>query len=125
MTHVKYRILSPTINSSSSPSNRTGTSKNIKFSLDVTGHADFAQDNDIVCSACSTLAYTLGEALLHVQPDCKIQMNSGEFYAEITSCSPQQSEKLNTIFQTILYGYRLLSNTYPNNVCLEICEENY
>lgn len=86
------------------------------YKMKITGHADFAKGTDIVCSACSVLCYTLGQALSDIQPSIKLTYNSGDFQTEITPKNQKEQEKIHTIFNTIITGYLLLAKEYPENV---------
>lgn len=92
------------------------------FKLDVTGHAEYAKKgDDIVCSAISTLFYTLAEALLQskqmMQEDIDIIIEDGNGYI---SCKPKEEYEANVslIYWTILTGFELVAKNYEKNVSL-------
>ncbi len=94
------------------------------FTLDITGHAEHGKKGeDIVCSAISTLFYTLAETLY----------NSRHMMAEETdfsdedgnghiSCKPKAEYEANIslIYWTILTGFDLVAKNYKNNVNLKV-----
>ena len=102
-----------------------------KFSMDaekkavtlkLNGHAGQADDgHDIVCSACSILAYTVAqivkteekEGSLKAKPLVVLEKGSA-----VISCEPKP-EKYNELLHAFYYaevGYTLLANNYPEFV---------
>ena len=99
--------------------------KNNRFTVFMDGHAGYNPGGpDIVCAACSTLAYTLLQSVL-AQADSKAiktmsygeDPTAGTFFLELTA-QDYSLEKIRTIFQVILNGYALLEHKYPENVKL-------
>ena len=94
------------------------------FTLDVTGHAEHSKKGeDIVCSAISTLFYTLGDALFEVrdmmEDDIIFSDEDGNGHI---SCKPKAKYEANVslIFWTILKGFDLVAKNYEKNVCLNV-----
>ena len=94
------------------------------FTLDVTGHAEHGKKGeDIVCSAISTLFYTLGDALFEVremmEDDIIFSDEDGNGHI---SCKPKAQYEANVslIFWTILKGFDLVAKNYEKNVVLKV-----
>jgi uncharacterized protein YsxB (DUF464 family) len=92
------------------------------FTLDITGHAEHGKKGeDIVCSAISTLFYTLCEALIQskhmMKEDIDIEIEDGNGYI---SCKPKEEYEANVslIYWTILTGFELIAKNYEKNVSL-------
>lgn len=87
------------------------------FSLVVKGHAGFNPGNDIVCAACSTLAYTAAENILRFK-DVKQSVSFDDGLCEITVTAEKAAarRRVKNIFEVILRGYNLIARTYPENV---------
>jgi uncharacterized protein YsxB (DUF464 family) len=88
--------------------------------LSVSGHAGYGKKGeDIVCSAVSSLFYTLGEALiestsmLYEEPIVKDVEGSGYIV-----CHPKEEYEGNITrsYWTILVGMKLIADSYPENV---------
>lgn len=98
-----------------------------KYNITIEGHAGFNSNGaDIVCSACSILAYTLMECILSLKDkgntyDIKSEIDekAGYFSAMITTKHDECNE-LNTTVHTIATGYALLQNSYPDHVKLNL-----
>ena len=92
------------------------------FTLDITGHAEHGKKGeDIVCSAISTLFYTLGQALY----DSKHMMAEDIVFSDEDgnghlSCKPKAEYESNVslIYWTILTGFNLVVENYRKNVKL-------
>lgn len=94
------------------------------FTLDITGHAEHGKKGeDIVCSAISTLFYTLGEALYQSREmmveDIVFSDEDGNGHL---SCKPKAEYEANVslIYWTILTGFELVSKNYEKNVTLHV-----
>ncbi len=92
------------------------------FTLDITGHAEHdKKGEDIVCSAISTLFYTLGEVMYGVKhmmaEDIVFSDEDGNGHL---SCKPKAEYEANVslIYWTILTGFELVANNYKKNVKL-------
>lgn len=91
--------------------------------LTMKGHA---VGKDDVCTAASILCYTLAETLESVKPMLKkntLKLKAEEGNAEI-SCRPRPEFRPNVdlIYYTILNGYQLLAESYPEHVHLNVEE---
>lgn len=102
------------------------TFKPQSLELEITGHA--GQDEkgkDIVCSAVSMLFYTLADSLVQSEEMQKkhpiIKMEDGNGYIK---CKPRKEYQGNIalIYWTILNGYQLLADEYPQYIAFEIVE---
>ena len=92
------------------------------FTLDITGHAEHGKKGeDIVCSAISTLFYTLAQALYEskemLSEDIVFSDEDGNGHL---SCKPKAEYEGNVslIYWTILTGFDLVSKNYEKNVNL-------
>ena len=92
------------------------------FTLDITGHAEHGKKGeDIVCSAISTLFYTLGEALYEsremLAEDIVFSDEDGNGHL---SCKPKAEYEGNIArtYWTILVGFDLVAKNYKKNVNL-------
>ena len=90
------------------------------FTLDVTGHAEHGKKGeDIVCSAISTLFYTLAESLYQVRhmmtEDISFSDEDGNGHI---SCKPKEEYEANIslIYWTILNGFEMVEKNYKKNV---------
>ena len=90
--------------------------------LNITGHAEHGnKGEDIVCSAISTLFYTLAESLLQskhmIEGEVEIEIEDGNGYI---SCKPKAEYEANVsmIYWTILNGFELVAKNYEKNVSL-------
>lgn len=88
--------------------------------LSVNGHAGYGKKGkDIVCSAISTLFYTLGEALyesgemLEEAPIFKDEEGDGYL-----ACTPkaEYAGSIARTYWTILVGMQMMAGQYPKNV---------
>jgi uncharacterized protein YsxB (DUF464 family) len=98
------------------------------FTLDITGHAEHGEKGeDIVCSAISTLFYTLGEALYEsramMSEDIVFSDEDGNGHL---SCKPKAEYEANVslIYWTILTGFELIEKNYKKNVILSVVGQN-
>lgn len=92
------------------------------FTLDITGHAEHGKKGeDIVCSAISTLFYTLAEALYEsremLAEDIAFSDEDGNGHL---SCKPKAEYEGNIArtYWTILVGFDLVAKNYKKNVTL-------
>ena len=87
----------------------------IKYTLDVQGHADYDPGHDIVCAACSVLTETYFHAVLkNVEKIASMYKHPGD--CKMVFVTDKEGTVADTIYQTILSGFKLLSYTYPDNV---------
>ena len=89
------------------------------FTLDITGHAGHGEKGeDIVCSAISTLFYTLGEVLYESREMLAedIIFSDGDGNGHL-SCKPKAKYEANVslIYWTILTGFDLVAKNYKKN----------
>lgn len=99
------------------------------YTFTMTGHARYAElGKDIVCSAASILFYTACETVSMIdsnafedKPTFNIDNNESNISAYI-KCKPKEdyTAVIDTIYQTIYNGYKLLADGYPNNVSLTV-----
>lgn len=94
------------------------------FTLDVTGHAEHGEKGeDIVCSAISTLFYTLAESLYNskhmLAEDIDFSDEDGNGHI---SCKPKAEYEANIslVYWTILNGFQLVAENYKKNVNLRV-----
>ena len=94
------------------------------FTIDITGHAEHGKKGeDIVCSAISTLFYTLGEALYNskdmMAEDIVFSDEDGNGHI---SCKPKEEFEGNIArtYWTILVGFDLVAKNYDKNVTLNV-----
>lgn len=94
--------------------------------LEIHGHAGYGKKGkDIVCSAISTLFYTLGEALyessdmLEEAPIFKDE--EGEGYLR---CTPKEEYEGNIArtYWTILVGMQMMADQYKKNVKFRVVQ---
>lgn len=81
-----------------------------KYTLVVSGHADYNPGNDIVCAACSVLAETLSRTLDTMGHPHQEKFKSG--FARIES----SSKEAEPYFKMAHIGYRALAESYPDHV---------
>ncbi len=89
------------------------------YSLEIQGHAGYAiAGQDIVCAGISTLFFTLIEVLAR-DADLKerphVRMGDGEAEVTVTP-DPEHREKIDTVFETVVTGLRMMAEKYPENV---------
>lgn len=105
------------------------TVKPKEHTFTMEGHVGYAEHGkDIVCSAASILFYTACETVNMIsdedfeeKPIFNINDSDNGVTAYI-KCKPTEdfTAVIDTIFQTIYNGYKLLAEGYPNNVCLNV-----
>ena len=95
-----------------------------RFLFSVKGHAGYAKENDIVCSAISILGFTLMNRLKNILGShVKIVYYSGEIELEALP-KDQEKKETRSILDTIWMGFQLLSEQYPDYVKTERRERN-
>lgn len=90
------------------------------FALSVSGHAQYAAKDDIVCAACSMLVQALYAGLLAAGFD-PMYMENTEYAAVVMQCEakdPLQAECMEGMFTMARAGFELLAKNYPKNVCV-------
>lgn len=92
--------------------------------LEINGHAgQNKKGEDIVCSAISTLFYTLGQALIDSEEMLEEKLTfKDEDGAGYLSCKPKEKYKGNIVrsYWTILEGFRLVAENYEKYVKLSV-----
>lgn len=91
-----------------------------EYKIDIEGHSGYNPGNDIVCSASSILGYTLMNALMDKNADIKeitCDEAAGEIHIKIKG-TEESRQDIRTIIETIMCGYELLMDQYPDNVNL-------
>lgn len=97
------------------------------FRASICGHANFNHNGpDIVCSACSILAYTLVESLLAIEEgggfhalSSDMDEKAGSYYVELTA-RQRILREVEIIFETISIGFALLEKNFPENVKIHL-----
>jgi uncharacterized protein YsxB (DUF464 family) len=92
------------------------------YALDITGHAEHGKKGeDIVCSAISTLFYTLAESLYEarhmLKEDIDFSDEDGNGHLAIIP-KEEYMENVSLIYWTILTGFQLVAKNYKKNVKL-------
>lgn len=95
-----------------------------KVIIDITGHAGFYSGNDIVCAAVSSLSYTLMQRIRDMDDygafnSVTIQRDSGEVHI-IALVKKDYRSEFDITLVTVLTGFELLRQKYPNNVFLDL-----
>lgn len=90
--------------------------------LKLDGHANYEESGkDIVCSAVSTLFYTLGNALFQSE---EMLTEPPTFNEEkgFLCCTPKEEYKGNITrtYWTILVGLEMVAENYPQNVTFKV-----
>lgn len=94
--------------------------------LKIDGHAGYGKKGkDIVCSAVSTLFFTLGENLLQ-----SLEMIDGTPIIKddegcgLICCSPkpEYAGNIALIYRTVLVGMEMIAEQYPKNVRFKVIE---
>lgn len=91
-----------------------------EYTIDIVGHSGYKPGMDIVCSASSVLGYTLINALSDLDTE-RSHVNTyedGELHICIVP-TLQTAEAARIIINTIMLGYVLLADQYPDNVSVE------
>lgn len=96
--------------------------KGNKITIDIQGHAGFNPGNDIVCASASMLAYTLMQNLMDLTnvgllEYCKTSEKNGILNIKVKTNNKGEAV-VKIVIKTIMTGYELLENQYPNNVSL-------
>lgn len=92
--------------------------KTKQFILRVYGHARFNRENDIVCSACSMLTFTVWQAIVDLEDENllkNVKSTKSEGYMNIEAEFIDVNTSLN-VLRGIIKGFEMLENEYPNNV---------
>lgn len=95
-----------------------------KYEVNVQGHAAYSPKGvpDIVCSACSTLVYTLLQVLMAEREEGNLleyrdYINENDGHYRITfEAHPETSGYIECIVNVIASGFMLLAHKYPKHV---------
>lgn len=94
--------------------------------LEINGHASHGKKGeDIVCSAVSTLFYTLAETLyqstemLSAMPIVKTEDGVGYIWS---NAKPPYEGNVQMMYMTVLNGLRMVAENYPKNVSFRVKE---
>ena len=93
------------------------------YRIRIFGHANYNPGGpDIVCSACSALTCTLLQAVLSMEAagelhDMKYEVDDGDFCLDARPNNWAEL-KFNIILRTIIDGFALLPQKYPENVVI-------
>lgn len=89
--------------------------KNVWYRLKAEGHALYAETGkDIVCSAVSSLLYTLANFLEYIGADDLEGHDEDEFHVECKGM--YHDEAVHTAFRMTVFGLQLLAEQYPDNL---------
>ena len=91
-----------------------------KLTVRMAGHSGSAPaGEDLVCAACTALAYTLAQAVLdaEAQMEAAPMVDLREGFGKI-SCQPKKIylPGMMTIYHAVYRGFELLSTAYPSNI---------
>lgn len=92
--------------------------KTKEFLLRVNGHAGYNPGNDIVCSACSILTFTVWQAV-HDLEDEKLLKNIVSFKNDGYMSIKAELININTslnVLRGIVRGFEMLADEHPENV---------
>ena len=93
------------------------------YTLEIQGHAGYAaHGQDIVCAGISTLFFTLIEVLARdesLKERPRVRMGDGGAEVTVTP-DPEHREKIDTVFETVVTGLRLLAEKYPDHVVFKM-----
>ena len=94
------------------------------YTIDINGHAEHGKKGeDIVCSAISTLFYTLAESLYQskgmLSEDFIFSDEDGNGHL---SCKPKSEYEANIslMYWTILNGFQIVADNYKKNIKFEV-----
>lgn len=91
------------------------------FCMEVMGHAGYGEKGkDIVCAGVSTLVFTFIKMLEKNEKDIEgYEYKSGDGIMKI-SFSYVNRERLKHVISTIICGFSMMSESYPDNVSLSL-----
>ena len=94
-----------------------------RLSIIVKGHASFDEiGKDIVCASVSILTYTIAKIANdmiergRIAENSVIRLDSGDAFINCHCMGKESYNELFGAFQTVLTGYNLLAENYPQNV---------
>lgn len=97
-----------------------------KYELKMWGHAEYEEKGkDIVCAAASMLFYTLCETVTSYPDKAFKREPLIDVKEPRCICTPKDEYKANfdIIYQTILNGFTLLMEHYPENIIVGIVKD--
>jgi len=96
--------------------------------LELTGHTGWqVSGRDLVCASASILACTLARHIGELQAEApagrfltRIELAPGDSHIRVACADGEGYRQMRGIFMTVLTGYRLLAENYPQyvNACL-------
>lgn len=98
------------------------------YHISIHGHAEYAKHGaDVVCAACSQLTYTLSQALRSMNTDGELteyHENISDDGSAVIIAKVRNRERFliwaDAVIDTIVGGFRLLQDKYPENVSVDI-----
>lgn len=102
----------------------TFTEKGNKLSLQIEGHAGYAEEGkDIVCSSATILAYTVAQLVLEAEKNgdlaspAEIKLDIGD---TVITCEPSEEtySAIKDVYSFAEMGYAILAYNYPKYVQL-------
>lgn len=93
------------------------------YEANITGHAGYNPGQDIVCAACSSLAYTLLNAAMRAADsgdlsEASYKEDDGALLVRV--CAKDHAvDRIDAIWETIAGGYAILAERYPDNVAVK------
>lgn len=91
------------------------------FDMSVEGHSGYAPaGTDIVCAGISTLTFTLFERIKKLPQIRNLSYVASDGKFHLTFRHPLENAELEAIISTIVTGYQMLSEEYPENVVYKI-----
>lgn len=88
-------------------------------SITVSGHSGFAPaGQDIVCAGVSTLTFTLFEMIKKLPQVQGLRCGAKNGFLKIIFIHPEEDTEVKTIIDTVVTGYSMLAEKYPENVSL-------
>lgn len=91
------------------------------FDMCVEGHSGYAPaGTDIVCAGISTLTFTFFERVKNLPQICGLSYKTGDGRFHLTFRHPLKDMELEAIISTIVTGYQMFSEEYPENVVYKI-----
>ena len=94
-----------------------------RFDINISGHAGSgAYGSDIVCAAVSSHFYTLAQAMTdHNAEIHTLDVSEAEGKAELSVTAPTPEQQ--AIITAVCRGLKLLSLFYPNNLAVDMGED--
>lgn len=83
--------------------------------LEITGHAEYNNGNDIVCAAVSAITYTLAGFLHNTDCHSFVRLDSGDGEMHC-----YRTPRTDVAIEMAMLGYFQIAASYPNNVTIHI-----